>query len=136
MHTDASALGLAGILLQYQADERLHPVAYFSRQTTEAEGKYHLYELETLVVVESLKKFRSYLLGLTFTVVTDCNALKATSTKKQIIPRIARWWLQLQEFTFDVQYRPGNRMKHTDALSRNPVEGKKSESVLHIEKAD
>lgn len=134
VRTDASSLGIAGILMQMQA-ERLHPVFFYSRQTTDTEQKYHSYELETLAVVESLKKFRPYLLGLQFSVITDCNALKATSTKKQIIPRIARWWLQLQEFTFDVKYRPGNRMKHVDALSRNPVRDQYPE-ILRIEQAD
>lgn len=32
VHADASMLGLAGILLQLQADQRFHPVAYYSRQ--------------------------------------------------------------------------------------------------------
>ncbi|KAB0790077.1 hypothetical protein PPYR_15601 [Photinus pyralis] len=93
VHTDASAQGIAGIMLQKQSDGRLHPVAYYSRQTTHAENKYHSFELETLAVVDSLKKFRVYLLGIHFTVATDCNALKASSTEKDIIPRIARWWL-------------------------------------------
>jgi hypothetical protein len=138
VHTDASMLGLAGILLQYQtSDTRLHPVAYFSRQTTNGEQKFHSYELETLAVVESLKKFRSYLLGIQFTAVTDCNALKATSVKKQIIPRIARWWLQLQEFSFEVKYRPGTRMKHVDTLSRNPpATNAEQEEILRIKQAD
>lgn len=39
---------------------------------------------------------------------------------KELLPRIARWLLQLQEYTFTVQYRPGNRLQHVDALSRNP----------------
>jgi hypothetical protein len=95
------------------------------------------YELETLAVVENMKKFRSYLLEIQFTVVTDCNALKATSLKKQIIPRIAKWWLQLQEFTFEVKYRPGTRMKHADALSRNPsATNAVEEEILRIEQAD
>lgn len=138
VHCDASSLGLAGILLQLHPDGRLHPVAYYSRQTTESEQKFHSYELETLAVVESLKKFRTYLLGLTFTVVTDCNSLKATQSKKHILPRIARWWLQLQEFSFDVKYRPGERMRHVDALSRNPrASGQDvTEVVMHIEQAD
>lgn len=136
VHTDASTLGLAGILLQLQPDQRYHPVAYYSRQTIGSEQKYHSYELETLAVVESLKKFRSYLLGINFTVVTDCNSLKATSVKKQIIPRIARWWLQLQEFTFEVKYRPGNRMKHVDALSRNPSSTEVYPKIMKIEQAD
>lgn len=134
VHTDASSLGLAGILLQIQEDTRLHPVAYFSRQTTDPESRLHSYELETLAVVESLRKFRPYLIGVQFTVVTDCNALKATKDKKELTPKIARWWLILQEFTFDVKYRPGNRMRHVDALSRNPATN--DTTVMRITEAD
>lgn len=85
-------------------------------------------------MVESLKKFRVYLLGRDFVVVTDCNALKATSAKRDILPRIRRWWLQLQEFTFTMQYRPGERMKDVDAISRNPATSESpSEEVMRIE---
>lgn len=136
VHTDASSTGLAGILFQRQTDQKLHPVAYYSRQTSHSESKYHSYELETLAVVESLRKFRTYLLGVNFTLVTDCNALKATKDKKDLIPRVARWWLQLLEFNFDVKYRPGNRMQHVDALSRNVEEQRTGEKVLHITQGD
>lgn len=123
LHTDASSLGLGGILMQWQNSPRvLKPVAYFSRQTTAEEKHMHSYELETLAVVCSLKKFRVYLLGSKFTVFTDCNALRTTLTKKDLIPRIARWWLQISEFDFEIEYRPGCRMAHVDALSRNPPE--------------
>lgn len=138
LHTDASSMGLAGMLLQKQiSDERLHAVAYYSRQTNQHERKYHSYELETLAVVESIKKFRIYLLDIVFIVVTDCNALKASSSKSNLIPRIARWWLQLLEFKFNVQYRPGNQMRHVDALSRNPVENQNfPRTILQLEKSD
>lgn len=136
VHTDASSVGMAGILLQIQDDQKLHPVAYFSRQTTDAEAKYHSYELETLAVVETLKKFRAYLIGINFTLVTDCNAIKATKEKKNLIPRIARWWLQIQEYTFEVRYRPGDRMKHVDALSRNVGSSHDGECVIRITQDD
>lgn len=138
VHTDASQEGIAGMLLQGHGDQ-LRPVAYYSRHTNKAESKYHSYELETLAVVETLLKFRVYLLGLTFKVVTDCNALKTASSKRDLIPRIARWWLQLQEYTFNVEYRPGQRMQHVDALSRNPnlsEEAPPENFVLNIEEAD
>ena len=122
VHTDASKVGLGGILMQKQTDGKLHPVAYFSRQTHGAEPNYHSYELETLAVVETLKKFRSYLLGLNFVVVTDCNSLKAAAKKKELVPRIARWWLQLLEFAFTVEYQSGDKNQAADALSRNPIE--------------
>lgn len=120
LHTDASSLGVGGILMQWQKDSRvLKPVAYFSRQTTPEEKFLHSYELETLAVVSSLKKFRVYLLGIHFKVFTDCAALRTTLTKRDLIPRIARWWLQISEFTFEIEYRPGVQMAHVDALSRN-----------------
>lgn len=120
LHTDASALGVGGILMQWQKGIRVvKPVAYFSRQTTPEEKHLHSYELETLAVVCSLKKFRVYLLGLQFKVFTDCAALRTTLTKRDLLPRIARWWLQISEFTFEIEYRPGTHMSHVDALSRN-----------------
>ncbi|KAL0841643.1 hypothetical protein ABMA28_015295 [Loxostege sticticalis] len=122
VHCDASKLGVGGILLQKQNEkDPLKPVAYFSKQTTKDEEHFHSYELETLAVVLSLRKFRTYLIGIPFKVYTDCNALRTTLTKRDLIPRIARWWLLLQEYNFTVEYRPGESMRHVDALSRNPT---------------
>ncbi|XP_064211389.1 uncharacterized protein LOC135265578 [Tribolium castaneum] len=134
LHTDASKVGIGGILLQRQGDGSLRPVMFFSRQTTKEEQRYHSYELETLAVVCSLKHYRVYLLGLQFKVITDCNALRTTLTKRDLIPRIGRWWLLTSEFDFTVEYRPGSKMSHVDALSRNPVldPSEPSVEVLHI----
>ncbi|GFX22324.1 transposon Tf2-6 polyprotein [Trichonephila clavipes] len=41
--------------------------------------------------------------------------------KKELITRIARWALQLEEFDYEIELRAGSRMKHVDALSRYPV---------------
>jgi hypothetical protein len=103
LHTDASSTGLGAILLQEHND------------------KHHSYELETMAVVYALKHFRVYLLGLHFTVVTDCNALRTTFSKKDLIPRVGRWWLEVQDYSFEIKYRPWTRMNHVDALSRYPT---------------
>jgi hypothetical protein len=92
-------------------------VAYYSKQTTVDQREYHWYELETMAVVNALKHFCVYLLGMKFTVVTDCNALKAAFSKKDLIPRIGRWWLEVQDYTFQIKYR----ITHVDALRRYPV---------------
>ena len=120
LHTDASVDGLGAILLQEKDDNKLHPIYYASRQTTDCERRYHSYELEALAVVWSMEKFRPYLYGEEFTVVTDCASLQSTFSKKNIIPRIGRWWLRLQIFTFIVKHRMGTQMAHVDALSRSP----------------
>ncbi|GFT84518.1 transposon Ty3-I Gag-Pol polyprotein [Trichonephila clavipes] len=40
---------------------------------------------------------------------------------EELITRIARWALQLEEFNYEIEHRAGSRMKHVDALSRHPV---------------
>ncbi|KAK9694599.1 Integrase core domain [Popillia japonica] len=122
VHTDASNLGLGGIMLQKDGNGQMRPVMYVSRQTTVDERKYHSNELETLSVVWVLEKLRVFLIGINFVIVSDCSALRSTFAKKHLIPRIARWWLKIQEYNFEVQHRAGTQMCHVDALSRNPVD--------------
>ncbi|CAG4988445.1 unnamed protein product [Colias eurytheme] len=81
VHTDASSLGYGAMLIQIENNRR-KVIGYFSLRTTDPESKYHSYELETLAVVKALKHFRHFLFGRQFTVVTDCNALKASRTKR------------------------------------------------------
>lgn len=109
------------MMLQHGKDGNFKHVGFFCRQTSETESKWHSYELETLTVVETLKRYLTYLMGLHFKVVTDCSAIKCAANKKELVPKIARWWLQLQEFSFEVQHRAGAQMAHIDALSRNAV---------------
>lgn len=119
LHTDASAIGYGAILLQkYNGDNRV--VAYFSKRTSPTESRYHSYDLETLAIYNALKHFRVYLLGINFKIITDCNAIKMTMNKKDLSPRIARWWTYLQDFSFEIVYRKGKYISHVDYLSRNP----------------
>lgn len=118
LHTDASGLGFGAVLFQKDELGKQRVVAYYSKQTTVDQRHYHSYELETLAVVLALRYFRVYLLGIKFVVMTDCNALNTTFTKKDLIPRVARWWLEVQEYTFEIKYRPGKSMTHVHTLSR------------------
>lgn len=123
LHTDASQMGYGAILLQKcMEDGQWHPVYYLSKQTSEAEKKYHSYELEMLAIVYAFQKLRVYLLGKQVTIVTDCAAIKNTMEKADITPRIARWVMQLQEFDYITQHRAGNKMRHVDALSRTVMQ--------------
>ncbi|GFW30396.1 retrovirus-related Pol polyprotein from transposon 17.6 [Trichonephila clavipes] len=121
LHTDACKQGYGAILLQEAEDGKLHPVYYMSKKTNTAEEKYDSYELEVLAIINALKKFRVYLLGQHFKIVTDCSAFQKTMQKKELITLIARWALQLEEFDYEIEHRAGSRMKHVDALSRYPV---------------
>lgn len=56
LHTDASSRGYGAVLLQKQDDSKFHPVAYFSKTTTDTESRYHSFELETLAIVNMAVK--------------------------------------------------------------------------------
>ncbi|KAG5319045.1 POL3 protein, partial [Pseudoatta argentina] len=120
LHADASSYGFGAILCQRDDQDRLfHPVCYASWKTSEAESRYSSYELEVLAVIRALNKFRVYLLGIPFKIVTDCNAFVLTMSKKDLCVRVARWALLLQEFDCTIEHRSGKAMRHVDALSRN-----------------
>lgn len=98
-----------------------HPVYYVSGRTTPAEAKYDSYKLEVLAIVKALKKFRVYLIGISFTIITDCKAFTQTMQKKDICAQIARWAFFLEDFRYTIIHRPSNNMRHVDALSRHPL---------------
>lgn len=123
LHTDASKIGFGAVLLQRQDDNKFHPVAFFSKTASDCESRYHSYELETLAIVYALDRFRVYLTGIAFTIISDCNSLVLTFNKKDVNPRIARWVWEFQRFNFRIKHRSGDRMPHADALSRNPIVG-------------
>jgi len=96
VHTDTCRDGHDAILLQRDPDDqKLHPVYYFSRKTNSTERNYTSYELDDLVDVRALEKFRR--LGIKFKIVRDCAALKQTIDKTKACPKIARWIMTLEE---------------------------------------
>lgn len=122
LHCDASSLGLSGMLLQRGIDGRLHLVHAVSKKATAVEKNYHSSKMELMAVVWSITRLRPYLVGMKFTVVTDCQALVHLNAKKTSNPQIARWATLLSEYDFEVRHRPGDKMTHVDALSRAPIE--------------
>lgn len=118
LHCDASSHGFGAILMQCQSDGKFHPVFYYSKRTTDVESRLHSYELETLSIINALRRFRVYLLGIKFKIVTDCQSLTLTLNKKLLNPKISRWALELQDYDYEVEHRIGKRMGHVDALSR------------------
>ena len=61
------------------------------------------------------------MLGISFKIVTDCQAFELTMRKKDLCVRVANWALLLKEFNYKIEHRPGRNMTHVDALSRNPL---------------
>jgi transposase InsO family protein len=130
LYTDASSIGYGAILIQ-KANNNKNVVAYFSRRTTPTESRYCSYDLETLAIYSALKHFRVYLLGIQFQIITDCNSIKSTMNKRDLSPRVARWWTFMQDFDFEITYKRGKYIGHVDFLSRNPVPNPVSVNTPH-----
>ncbi|ETN16341.1 hypothetical protein PPTG_21901 [Phytophthora nicotianae INRA-310] len=118
--TDASQVGLGACLMQDKGDG-WRPVTYDSKMNSVTESKYGITELEGYAVVWAIKIFRPYLYGHNFTIVTDHSALKWSMISPNLTDKLHRWALTLQEFNFDVEYRPGTTNVVADALSRAPT---------------
>lgn len=123
VHTDASSTGIAGMLLQEGDDKKFHLVYAVSKKTTPTERDYHSSKLELLAMVYTMERLRQFLLPISFTLVTDCQALIYMNINRTTNHQIARWYTLFQDYdVIEVRHRPGVRMAHVDALSRAPID--------------
>lgn len=117
VQTDASDVGLGAVLTQEIANEE-RVIAYMSVKLSAAERKYHVTERECMAVLVAIEKFRPYIEGVRFTVITDHASLQWLQNLKDPTGRLARWALRLQAHTFDLIHRKGALNVVPDALSR------------------
>ena len=117
VETDASDKAIAGTLLQCG-----RPVAFFSRSLNHSEARHHIVEKEAYAIIECVRKWRHFLAGRHFTVITDQRAVTFmfnTGLKGKIKnEKILRWRMELLPYSFDIQHRPGSDNIVADALSR------------------
>ncbi len=120
LETDASGQGLGAVLTQVQ-DGQQRVIAYASRGLRPSETRYPAHKLEYLAVKWAVTdKFRDYLLGRHFTIITDNNALLYVKSSAKLEAIGQRWQAALAEFDYTIKYRPGKHNDGADALSRMP----------------
>jgi hypothetical protein len=120
VYTDASDFGLGAVLAQQvKGNERV--ICFASKSMNASQRNYSATDRECLSIQWALQHWRHYLIGRRFIVVTDHQALKwLLSSARDPHKRYARMILELQEFEFEIQHRPGNQHGNADGLSRLP----------------
>lgn len=118
IYTDASLVAGAGVLVQVQ-DGIERVIAFHSVKFSRTQRNYSATERECLAVLSSVEKFRPYIDGVSFTVVTDHSSLRWLQNLKEPHGKLARWAVRLQAFNITFEHRPGRLMTVPDALSRS-----------------
>jgi hypothetical protein len=115
--TDASVYAVGATLSQDHGKGQ-QPIAFLSHKLHSAEQRYPTHEQELLAIIIALKEWRHYLHGRKFKIITDHRSIQFLSTQPNLSPRQIRWSESLQQFDYEVQYKPGKTNVVADALSR------------------
>ena len=121
IHCDASNLGVGAILKQKDDENREKVIAYASRVLQPHERKYPVTHKECLAIIYAIDQFRYYVAMTKFFVVTDHHSLCYLMKVRKPYGRLTYWALMLQDFDFEITYKPGVSHRDADALSRYPI---------------
>lgn len=133
IETDASNYAVASMLYQLEPiTGRKKIISFHSRSLRGPEINYAITEKEALAVVTALKQYRVFVINSKLTIISDNKALSFIQTCKLTNSRLSRWILTLQEYNFDIVYRPGKFNTICDILSRNPSDASYGELKRQI----
>ena len=124
---DASQVGIGAVLFHTLPGNVEKPIAYASRKLSKAEKNYAQIQKEALAIVYGIQKFRQYLLGRKFNLITDHKPLLTIFHPTKGIPetaasRLQRWAIILSAYDYVVQYKPTAKHGNADGLSRLPLD--------------
>ncbi|KAK9913983.1 hypothetical protein M0R45_037782 [Rubus argutus] len=113
VETDASGLGIGAVLSQQR-----HPIAFLSKTLSPRNQTLSVYEKEMLAILFAIDKWRPYLLGQHFTILTDHQTLKHLLDQRISTPAQHKWLAKLLGYDYKIEYRPGHLNIVPDLLSR------------------
>ncbi len=116
--TDASDSGVGAVLFQEPKEGVRKYIAFVSKALTSSQRNYPVLQKELLAIVYGLSRFRDYLYGNRFYVLSDHEALKFLHRSCRENKTIAYWYAVLSEFDFEIVHIPGISNYLPDSLSR------------------
>jgi len=119
LSTDASDTAI-GASLEQVSNDKLSPIAFFSKKLTDTQKRYSTCDQELLEIYESIKYFKHILQDRTITIRTDHKPL--THAFKQHLdkasPQQAQHLDLIAQFTMNIIHVTGQKNIVPDTLSR------------------
>jgi len=110
IYTDASLRQIGAVIAQNNKS-----IAFYTRKLRDGQHNYTTTERELLAIIETLKEFRTILLGQKLKIFTDHKNLTFTKFNTE---RVMRWRMVLEEYYPELIYLKGKHNIVADALSR------------------
>ncbi len=108
------------ILSQYDDEEILHSMIYYSKNLSFAECNYEIYDKKLLAIIQAFKHWRPELklTELSIKMFIDHQALTSLMKNKELSRHQMRWVQKLADFNFKIMYRSDKQNIKIDALTR------------------
>ncbi|EUC55812.1 Transposon Tf2-1 polyprotein [Rhizoctonia solani AG-3 Rhs1AP] len=137
LECDSSDYATRAILSQKNKEGKLCPVAYLSKTLTPAERNYEIYDKELLAIIRAFKEWRHLLEGteLPIQVLTNHKNLEYFTKGRELRGRHACWSMFLQDYNFQIVYRPGAQNGKADILSHEEIKDLISEAIYEDERS-
>jgi hypothetical protein len=95
------------------------PVSYASKKLSERETKYPISQKEALGMIFGVQRFHKYLYAKKFVIETDHKPLTILGAGGSSCPKLMRWALLLQPYSFSIRVIPGVDNIGADFFSRH-----------------
>ena len=106
-----------GVILQ-DHEGILFPVMYMSRKLIPREDALSTIEKECLAIVWAIEKLQRFLYDREFVLETYHAPLVYLNRAKLTNPKLMRWALLLQPYSFKIEHKKGTTNTNADGLSR------------------
>ena len=131
--TDSSDFAYGAVLLQGSPGSE-RPIAYASKSLTPTEIKKPIIEKELLAIHWAIKYFRPILYSRFFILETDHRPLVSLFSQRDPSSKMTRVRLDLEEYFFEIRYKPGKLNVLADALSRIKLTSSDLKAMIPISK--
>ena len=120
LYTDSSDFAVGCVLEQLQ-DGKSRVIAYASHVLTPNKRKWSAFQREAYGLLWASRKFRPYILGGKVTFITDHAPLTHLRKKDSFPEKVQAYFLELEQYDYTLEHRPGKQHGNADGLSRIPV---------------